>query len=415
MAKDLVLPSEIPWGSLHGKDLEECLYWLIDSMGGKDLEWRLGGKGKGAPDQGRDLEAHFYVPGPDGELIRQKWWFEAKGCVRAKTVRKPKVQEAVLNAAGNPNLDVLVVVTNTVFSNPTIDWVKEWQKSNPRPKVLRWDRNKLEKLLSNHPEVAIRLFSGALSLQGRLGVVRSRFWNYAYYTDKPTLKLLWKERRNLKWDPRSLLAVVISEVANGRIEYRPWVAFMKPDDLANVFIHGLLNTFYFVNRAESVGTNQKPFLKGMSYLLLAALNSLPLKTIKLLLKKGWEYTEGTPIPEEHREYIIRPIFEQLAKELNDVCHNDCERELSRDPFELTENEVELYWDRLRLHSEDQDEDEEVKTTIFRIERSMPCKLGIELEKDRRCPLSTITDEKRDIEEMLDIIQRVIQTRKNEES
>lgn len=406
MAKDLVLPSEIPWESLHGTDLEECLYWLIDSMGCKDLEWRLGGKGKGAPDQGRDLEAHFYVPGPDGELIRQKWWFEAKGCVSAKTVKKTKVQEAVLNAAGNSNLDVLVVVTNTIFSNPTIDWVKKWQKSNPRPKVLRWDRNKLEKLLSNHPEVVIRLFSGALSLQGRLGVVRSRFWNYASYTDKPTIKLLWKERRNLKWDSRSLLAVVISEVANGRIEYRPWAAFMKPDDLADVFINGLLNTFYFVNRAESAGINLRPYLKGMSYLLLAVLNAFPLKTIKLLLKEGWKNTEGTPIQEEYREYFIRPIIEHIARELKDVCLNDCKRE-SCDPLELTTEEVELYWNRFCEPDKDLDENEEERVALSIIKRFDSCTLGFDLGKKNQCPISGIIDEKTGLDTALEFFQKVI--------
>ena len=84
MAADLIIPSQIPWDRIKGKDLEELLYWLFDSMGAKDLEWRVGGKGSGAADQGRDLECSFYVSSPEGELIKQKWWVEAKG--RKKTV-----------------------------------------------------------------------------------------------------------------------------------------------------------------------------------------------------------------------------------------------------------------------------------------------------------------------------------------
>jgi len=45
MAKDLIIPSEIPWDSIKGKNLEELLYWLFDSIGAKNLEWRVGGKG----------------------------------------------------------------------------------------------------------------------------------------------------------------------------------------------------------------------------------------------------------------------------------------------------------------------------------------------------------------------------------
>jgi hypothetical protein len=111
MRNDLILPTQIPWEKLKGKDLEECLYWLIDSLGGKDLEWRLGGEGGGAPDQGRDLEAIFYKHEPDGEISRQKWWVEAKG--RTSTVEPAIVKESILNAAGKNDLDVLVIASNT--------------------------------------------------------------------------------------------------------------------------------------------------------------------------------------------------------------------------------------------------------------------------------------------------------------
>jgi hypothetical protein len=59
MKDNFVIPANIPWDRLKGKDLEECLYWLLDEIGGKDLEWRLGGSGGGTADQGRDLEAYF--------------------------------------------------------------------------------------------------------------------------------------------------------------------------------------------------------------------------------------------------------------------------------------------------------------------------------------------------------------------
>lgn len=71
-----VIPSEIPFDTLRDRDLEECVYWLLDAMGAKDLEWRIGGTGAGASDQGRDLEATFFIPNPDGEVLRQKWWIE---------------------------------------------------------------------------------------------------------------------------------------------------------------------------------------------------------------------------------------------------------------------------------------------------------------------------------------------------
>src|ERR1035437_5960071 len=126
MADPLFIPTEIPWSNLKGKDLEELLYWLLDSMGAKDLEWRIGGKGPGTSDQGRDLELSFYTSSPDGDLVKNRWWTDAKG--RSSTVEPTEVKSAVLNAAGKNSIDVLVIATNTAFSNPTRDWVAEWQE-----------------------------------------------------------------------------------------------------------------------------------------------------------------------------------------------------------------------------------------------------------------------------------------------
>ena len=60
--KQWVLPASIPFADLKRRDLEECIYWLFDAMGAKDLEWRTGGSGDGAPDGGRDLEATSIRP-----------------------------------------------------------------------------------------------------------------------------------------------------------------------------------------------------------------------------------------------------------------------------------------------------------------------------------------------------------------
>ena len=117
MSKQLILPSEIPWDSIKGGDLEELLYWLFDSMGAKDLEWRIGGKGAGTADQGRDLELSFYVSSPDGNLVKQRWWIEAKG--RARTVEPQEIKSSVLKAAGRSDIDVILIATKSVFSNTT--------------------------------------------------------------------------------------------------------------------------------------------------------------------------------------------------------------------------------------------------------------------------------------------------------
>ncbi|MGY2804120.1 restriction endonuclease [Bradyrhizobium sp. USDA 4506] len=195
--KEWVLPASIPFSELKGKDLEECLYWLMDAMGAKDLEWRTGGSSGGAADGGRDLEAHFYTPAAaDDSIEPQVWWIECKG--RTGTVDANEVKNAVVNAQAKDKLDCIVVATITRFSNPTIDWVKEWQKKYPRPVVRLWDGAHLERLLSRHPEVVLRLFSQALSLQGRFQAMESRFWNKIEFVTERTLSDLWKNRDDIE-------------------------------------------------------------------------------------------------------------------------------------------------------------------------------------------------------------------------
>lgn len=213
MGQDLLLPSEIPFQRLKDCELEECVYWLLDAIGAKDLEWRIGGAGKGAADQGRDLQAKFHVPSPDGEIQTQKWWVEVKG--RERTLEKAAVQEALLNAQGGDGVDVLVVATNSTFSNPTRDWVRAAVASRPRPEVRLWDRHTLERLVSKHPTVVLRCFANALSPQGKLEVVRSKQWNLAAFATPQVLRELWANRDRLVWASDSIFSVLVSEVANG--------------------------------------------------------------------------------------------------------------------------------------------------------------------------------------------------------
>lgn len=159
-----VLPANIPFAGIKARDLEECIYWLLDAMGARDLEWRTGGSGGGAADGGRDLDAVFYVPSPDGELEPQRWWVECKG--RKVTLEPEAVKSAVINAQARTDLAYVVVVTNTAFSNPTRDWIMEWQEKHPRPRIKLWDQTSLERMLSCQPGVVLRLFSEGLSLAG---------------------------------------------------------------------------------------------------------------------------------------------------------------------------------------------------------------------------------------------------------
>jgi len=268
-----VLPASIPFAQLKSRDLEECIYWLLDALGAKDLEWRTGGTGDGAPDGGRDLEAHFYTPTIDDELEPSVWWVECKG--RKGTVGKSEVTEACNNALSRGDLDYLVIATNTQFSNPTIDWVREWQAMHPRPKVKLWDSGHLERLLSKHPDVVLRLFSEALSMQGQMQALEQRFWNRLEYAPAGTLNKLWDARKDVEFTAMGWFALIANEFSNGDITKRSWGALLDAENTIEVLQIGLANIPYFAIRCTKTGSDQTAVIRSICYLILRALGMFP--------------------------------------------------------------------------------------------------------------------------------------------
>src|SRR5260370_5845649 len=130
-------------------------------MGDRDSEWRTGGKGAGAADGGRDVEARFFVPNIDGQIEARRWWIECKG--RSATLEKDAVATACNNVLADKSVHCLVIATNTTFSNPTRDWVRQWQERFPTPQILLFARPSLEPSLALHPPPVLTPFEVCLS------------------------------------------------------------------------------------------------------------------------------------------------------------------------------------------------------------------------------------------------------------
>jgi hypothetical protein len=409
-AQRWVLPASIPFDRLKGRDLEECVFWLLDAMGAKDLEWRTGGAGGGAADGGRDLEAHFYTPAADGELEAQKWWIECKG--RNRTVEPDEVKSAANNALAIPGLDYVVVATNTQFSNPTRDWVKDWQVKYPFPKVKLWDRSQLERYLSRHPEVVLRLFSEALSVQGRFQAMESRFWNKFEYVTPGALAEIWKARNELDVSAMGIFAAAVNEFANGSIIHRPWAAVHDASSLIEVLHMGLINLPYLRMRAIKTGVNQKPILRAYAYFILAALDALPAENVHKLITDSMAGDKGKEMPEDVQEFLLMPIMDVLLSEIQDVCSADCRRMSCTDRNFLTEenDEVENYWLRL----EGQGLEEPAQRQILRIESfAAPCVVGFPVDEKVHCPLFLQEPSVKNTGELLAIVKSVAAFRKRQ--
>jgi hypothetical protein len=404
---ELVVPSEIPWGDFIGEELEELLYWLCDALGAQALDWRAGSVSGTSTDGGRDLEATFHVPLPDGEIRPERWWLQAKG--RSATVERAAVQQAVLDASANAAIGTLVIATNSRFSNPTRDWVSERMGAHPRPRIILWDRDALERMVIRHPSVVARVAPGALSDVGRLAAVTSRFWDRTRLPTEPDLVHLWRVRSRLQLGWRSVIALTAGEVSHGDARARSWPLVLDENGLAEALVLGLINLPYLLIRAEPQGTSWVPLTGAMRYVLGCSLLRLDPETVADLIDDPWRHIgedDGPPaeVRREAAEKILMPVVREFQAELGDVCSTDCVR-VSADATVLRPDLADAtYWDRYIPETEGP----APPAHIWELEKQdEPCVVGFELDAERMCPLYA---EHTDLVSALAQYRRVLDTR-----
>lgn len=381
MKQELILPSNIPWSELKGELLEETLFWLLDDLGAKNLQWR---GSTHSSDGGRDLEAVFYSPSPDGELRGERWWIEAKG--RQGTLEPQAVKDSVVNCQAHSEIDVLTIATNTRFSPATRDWVSKWQIDHPRPIVKLWERLDLERLVVNHPTVAARLFSDALSDQGKLEACSIRFWNQMYFPSIDDLHQLWRVRTSIEWSDLAVIAVTSGEITNGTIGRRPWLLCFDDVQLLRILTLSLTNMPYLVNRAIGFGIDPDRIARIVCHILLSAIHRIKPEDVLSVLQAPWLEAKGKTESERLKKWLLMPVLGRILSEVGDVCVSDCTR-VDMDRALLSEDEVNNYWDQLRMPSGagGEQEDEE-KNRLIMENTDDTCKVGFELDEADLCPL-----------------------------
>ncbi len=404
----LVVPTTVPWKTLKGRDLEECLYWLVDDLGGKELQWRTGTTGESSADQGRDLEALFYPLSPTSEPIRQRWWFEAKG--RDKVVEARAIHNSLARILNRDDVDVMVIATNSAFSNPTRDWVTEWQEQHPRPRVYLWDLHDLERLVSQHPAVVLRLFPKSLTPQGRLNAAAARFWDYVQYVDSATLSSTWEDRLSLEWDTSSVMAFVASEFANGDIDKRPWVSVFSSSSIIRILQTGLSQVLSFCLRGENAGRETGTYTDAVGYLILKCLQVLPKQDVEKAIRASWRgksklYSPGS------QDFILETVLHNLVRDLFVVCASDCCRVIHSGSDKPSFRDWAAYWNRFQDHNEIEPKETRASDRYDLIieKRDEPCKVGFRVNRNQGCPLN-VREKLPDLSSMLAVLSRVVRFR-----
>jgi hypothetical protein len=324
------------------------------------------------------------------------------------------VKSAANNALAFEGLDYLVIATNTQFSNPTRDWIKVWQNKHPIPRVQLWDRAQLERFLSRHPEVVLRLFSQALSLQGRYQAMESRFWNKLEFIAEGGLADLWKGRREIELAELGAFALIANEFANGSIIHRPWGAALDAKSLLQTLSLAFANCSYLFIRSTKTGIDQRILYRAFAYLILVALEKTNPTELAEFIVDALTRGERKAFPEKIQNVLLAPIIDELLGQLQDVCSADCRRIMGTKRRSLAEGEDEFdnYW--LRLVPAGIDLNENNDTRWLLIERNdAPCNVGFAVDKDHGCPLFAAETDVKNLGALLPILERVVLFRKEQ--
>ena len=376
-------------------DFENLIFHLIDEMGFSNIQWRKGGDGNSATDGGRDLEATFWSVQP-AVSKEEKYWFEVK--FRSGQLEKSQVQGTILNASGNTKKDNVVIVTNKTISNPTLDWVNDFQKDHKSPVVTVWQGHDLEVLLRKNPRTLARFLPSSLAFSGRCKVIESRFSNLMLLPSGSELDELWEKRNQYYENSYLTLAACIAEAAFGDVTKNTWGMELEGERLLSACATGMINVYPFIFKCSSLNRDQTPLIIGLSYLIQCLLIRYGAETTSVVLFEPEQLFDlEYELPGELKANRYEPIFNTIFHDLAVNCSAKyCPKMHHASPDENVD-----YFQRY-IESGKQKENDG-RYLVFNSNKE-ECKIGLVAREDF-CPLGT-TDE--ELPKSLDILKQKLE-------
>lgn len=141
--------------TLDETEFENFCFDLLQSLDFVNLSWRKGtGLTSSPSDQGRDIQGDLLIKEIDGKQHHQKWFIECKHYV--KGVPPDKIQGAI-SWANSKRPDVLLIVVSNFLSNPTKNYLEDYQKNNNPPyRIKIWELKDLENLTAEKRDLRLK-------------------------------------------------------------------------------------------------------------------------------------------------------------------------------------------------------------------------------------------------------------------
>lgn len=400
------LQEKLDFSEISPVDFENLAFHLLDEMGFSNLNWRKGGEGNSATDGGRDLEATFWTVLP-AVSKEERYWFEVK--YRSNQLEKSQVQSTVLNAAGNNSKDNVVIITNKTISNPTLDWIKEFQDAHKNPNISVWQGHDLDLLLRKNPRTLARFLPSSLAFSGRCKVIESKFSNLMLLPAGGELDELWEKREEFHENSYLTLIAAIAEVEYGNVLQHPWGMEIDKLRLFAVVTTGMLNVYPFIFKCSSLNRDQRVLIDGLAYLIQCLLIRCGSELTANVLFDPEQYSESEhKLPDELKVTRYKPIFNAIYQDLGIHCSSKYCLKLHH----MSPEEKPDYFLRFIKHSKQPEKDD---SYLIMNSIKEECKLGI-VDTEKYCPLGESDDTPNNIEilqEKLEFACMVIGSRARE--
>lgn len=134
---------------LNDTEFENFCFDFLKSFGFVNLSWRKGtGLVSSPSDQGRDIQGQLLKRDIDGAEHYERWFIECKH--HLKGVPPEKIQGAI-SWANAERPDVLLIIASNFLSNPTKNYLEQYQKENRPPyRIKVWERGDLDNLTAGN-------------------------------------------------------------------------------------------------------------------------------------------------------------------------------------------------------------------------------------------------------------------------
>ena len=373
------LQHSLDFSDITPEDFENLVFHLLDEMGFSNIQWRKGGPGNSATDGGRDLEAKAWSiqPGASREL---NYWVEVK--YRSNNLEKSQVQSTVLNSAADAKRDNILIITNSAISNPTLDWINEFQESHRLPLVSVWQGHDLELMLRKNGSTLSRFLPHSLASSGKRKVIESKFLNLVTLPSGVELDDLWDQRSHVLTAPMLLFAACTGEIVHGDINNRPWPIIANEDQLLDLAAMSLVNLYPLIVKCNRIERSHDVFVESIAYILQCVALKVGEDAATNLICDPERIFDAESLSDELRGNRLYPIMSQIYHDLAFHCSEiDYCRKLSYGRGEPDKH----FFQRFQEPKVEEAEDKSDSSFLVISSKDQRCQLDL-VDAKSECPL-----------------------------